>query len=132
MAQARGRYLGMELEIISPAEAKKIYPLLEEKHFLGAMYDAIEGHVDPYGVTHAYARAATMAGAEVVRQNRALDTKQRPDGSWGVTAERGRVHAGRVGNAGGLWAREVGRLVGIELPILAMEHQYFITEDLPE
>src|SRR5512140_143582 len=65
MAKARGRYLGMYLELISPAEAKKLYPLLEEKHFLGAMFDPIEGHVDPYGVTHAYAKAATMAGAEV-------------------------------------------------------------------
>src|SRR6478735_5365888 len=84
MAQARGRYLGMELDIISAAEAKKIYPLLEEKHFLGAMYDPIEGHVDPYGVTHAYAKAATLGGAEVVRQNRVLATTPRPDGTWDV------------------------------------------------
>ena len=54
MAKARGRYLGMELDLISVSEAKKLFPLLEEKHFVGAMYDPIEGHVDPYGVTHAY------------------------------------------------------------------------------
>ena len=61
MAVARGRYLGMDLELISPAEAKELYPLLEEKHFLGAIYDPIEGHVDPYGVTHAYAKSAQLA-----------------------------------------------------------------------
>ncbi len=132
MAVARGRYLGMDLELISASEAKKLHPLLEEKHFLGAIHDPIEGHVDPYGVTHAYAKSAQIGGAEIVRQNRVVDTKQRPDGTWDVITEHGTVHAEHVVNAGGLWAREVGRFVGLELPILAMEHQYFITEDLPE
>ncbi len=132
MAVARGRYLGMDLQLITPAEAKAMYPLLDEQHFLGAIYDPIEGHVDPYGVTHAYAKSAQLAGAEIVRQNRVIDTKQRADGTWDVVTEKGTVHAEHVVNAGGLWAREVGRFVGLELPILAMEHQYFITEDLPE
>jgi len=50
MAKARGRYLGMDLEIISPDEAAKLFPLMDKKHFLGAIYDPIEGHIDPYGV----------------------------------------------------------------------------------
>jgi dimethylglycine dehydrogenase len=132
MARARGRYLGMQLELLSVAEAKKIYPLLDEQHFVGAIYDPIEGHVDPYGVTHAYARSAQLAGAEIVRQTRVVDMKARPDGSWDLITEHGDVHAEHVVNAGGLWAREVGRMVGLELPVLAMEHQYLITEDLPE
>jgi dimethylglycine dehydrogenase len=88
--------------------------------------------VDPYGVTHAYAKAAQLAGAQIQRQTRVVDTKPRPDGSWDVITEHGNVHAEHVVNAGGLWAREVGRMVGLELPVLAMEHQYLITEDLPE
>jgi dimethylglycine dehydrogenase len=131
MTKARGRYLGMQLELLSVAEAKKIYPLLDEQHFVGAIYDPIEGHVDPYGVTHAYARSAQLAGAEIVRQTRVVDMKARPDGSWDLITERGNVHAEHVVNAGGLWAREVGRMVGLELPVLAMEHQYLITEDIP-
>jgi len=132
MAKARGRYLGMDLELLSVSEAKKIYPLMEEKHFLGAMYDPIEGHVDPYGVTHAYAKSAQIGGAEIVRQTRVVDLKQREDGTWDVITTHGNVHAEHVVNAGGLWAREVGRMVGLELPILAMEHQYLITDDIPE
>ena len=58
MAKARGRYLGMQLELLSVAEAKKIYPLLEESKFLGAMYDPIEGHVDPYGFSALFPVAA--------------------------------------------------------------------------
>ena len=132
MAKARGRYLGMQLELISVDEAAELFPLLNKKHFVGALYDPIEGHVDPYGVTQAYAKAAQIGGAEIVRQNRVTDLRQRADGSWDVITEKGNVHAEHVVNAGGLWAREVGRMVGLELPILAMEHQYLITEDLPQ
>ncbi len=132
MAKARGRYLGMDLEIISVDEAAKLFPLMEKKHFTGAMYDPIEGHVDPYGVTHAYAKSAQIGGAEIVRHTRVTDLKARADGSWDVITDHGNVHAEHVVNAGGLWAREVGRMVGIELPILAMEHQYLITGDMPE
>jgi dimethylglycine dehydrogenase len=132
MAQARGRYLGMELELRTAAEMKQICPLMDEKCFVGGLYDPIEGHVDPFGVTHAYAKAAQIGGAEIVRQTRVIDTGQRNDGSWDVVTDKGIVHAEHVVNAGGLWAREVGRMVGLELPVLAMEHQYLITEDLPE
>ncbi|HUO96647.1 MAG TPA: FAD-dependent oxidoreductase, partial [Steroidobacteraceae bacterium] len=132
MAKARGRYLGMELELISVEEAKRLFPLLEPRHFVGAMYDPIEGHVDPYGVTHAYAKSAQIGGAEVVRQTRVTDCRPRADGTWDVITDKGTVHAEHVVNAAGLWAREVGRMVGLELPILAMEHQYLITEDIPE
>ena len=65
MAQARGRYLGMDMEIISPAEAKAMFPLLEEQYFIGALFDRAEGHVDPTGVTRAYAGCARQAGAEI-------------------------------------------------------------------
>ena len=132
MTVARGRYLGMDLELIDMAETKKRHPLVDERHFVGAIYDPIEGHVDPYGVTHAYAKAAQIGGAEILRQNRVVDLKQRADGSWDVITEQGNVHAEHVVNAGGLCAREVGRMVGLELPILAMEHQYIITDDIPE
>ena len=132
MAKARGRYLGMDLDIISVDEAAKLFPLMDKKHFVGAMYDPIEGHVDPYGVTHAYAKSAQIGGAEIVRHTRVTDLKQRQDGTWDVITDHGNVHAEHVVNAGGLWAREVGRMVGLELPILAMEHQYLITGDMPE
>jgi len=131
MAKARGRYLGMELEVISVEEAAKLFPLMNQRHFVGALYDPIEGHVDPWGVTQAYAKAAQAAGAELVRHTRVLDLQARRDGSWDVITEGGNVHAEHVVNAAGLWAREVGRMVGLELPVLAMEHQYLITEDLP-
>src|SRR5215217_4354180 len=132
MAHARGRYLGMETELVSAAEAKRLMPLLDERYFVGGLYDPFEGHVDPSGVTYAYAKAARAKGAEISLRNRVIDTVLRPDGSWDVVTEQGTIRAEHVVNCGGLWAREVGRYVGLELPILAMEHMYLLTEDMPE
>jgi len=132
MARARGRYLDMELEIVSAKEAKEMLPLIEEKHFVGALWDPIEGHLDPSGTTHAYAKSARIGGAEIVLRNRVTDLTQNEDGSWNVVTEQGTIHAEHVVNCGGLWAREVGRMVGLELPVLAMEHMYLLTEDMPE
>ena len=133
MAQARGRYLGMNMEIISMAEAKEMNPLLEEKFFVGALYDEDEGSVDPYGVTHAYAICAKNRGAEVYLDTWVTDLQHRADGTWDVITDRDHtIHAEHVVNAGGLWAREVGRMAGIELPVLAMEHHYLMTEPMPE
>lgn len=131
-AHARGRYLGLDTELLSIDEAARRFPIMDKKHFVGALYDANEGHVDPSGVTQAYAKAARAAGAEVYRHNRVTELRQRPDGTWDVITEQGAIHAEHVVNVGGLWAREVGRMVGLELPLLAMQHQYLITEDMPE
>ena len=133
MAQARGRYLGMHMDIISVAEAKELNPLLEEKYFVGALHDPDEGSVDPYGVTHAYAICARNRGAEVYTDTWVTGLQQRADGTWDVITDRDHtIHAEHVVNAGGLWAREVGRMVGLELPVLAMEHHYLMTEPMPE
>jgi dimethylglycine dehydrogenase len=132
LAHAKGRYLGMDTELITPSEAKAMFPLMDEKNFVGAMWDPVEGHLDPSGTTHAYAKAARKLGAEIVLRNRVLELTQEPDGAWNVVTEQGTVRAEHVVNCGGLWAREVGRMVGIELPLLAMEHMYLLTEPMPE
>jgi len=130
---AKGKYLGMEgLELISPQEAAELMPLIDPQHFVGAMYDPIEGHVDPYGVTHAYAKAARKNGANYFTNTKVESLAQDPDGTWIVSTNHGTVKAEHVVNCGGLWAREIGRMVGLELPILAMEHMYLLTEDMPE
>jgi dimethylglycine dehydrogenase len=132
MAHARARYLGLETEMLSMAEAKKLNPLLEEKYFVGAMLDAADGNLDPEGTTHAYAKSAKIGGAEIYQGTRVTELRPRKDGSWDVISEKGNIHAEHVVNAGGLWAREVGRMVGLELPVLAMAHQYLVTDDMPE
>ena len=77
-------------------------------------------------------RPARKLGAEIVLRNRVVELTQEPDGTWNVVTEQGTVKAEHVVNCGGLWAREVGRMVGLELPLLAMEHMYLLTEPMPE
>ena len=132
MVHARGRYLGMDTELISVSEAAQKIPFLVEEHFVGALWDPVGGHVDPSGVTHAYAAAARMAGAEIYRNTWAHDIVANADDTWDVVTEEGTITCEHFVNCGGLWAREVGRMCGLELPILAMEHQYLVTEQLPE
>ena len=129
---SRARYLGMETEMISLAEAQQLNPLIDARYFIGALWRADGGHCDPSGTTHAYVKAARTLGASVERFTRVLSLTQRRDGSWDVLTDKGTVHAEQVVNCAGLWAREVGHMVGIELPVLAMEHHYLITEDVPE
>ena len=132
MACARGRYLGLDMHMLSPAECKRLFPMLDERYFVGGLYNDHDAHADPSGVTNAYATSAKLQGAEVFRHNRVVELKQRADGSWEVVTEKGTVHAEHVVNAAGLWGREVGRMVGLELPVLAMQHHYIITEAIPE
>ncbi len=131
MAHARARYLGLETALLTPAEAKKLLPLIEDRYFVGAMLDAADGNLDPYGTTHAYAKAARISGAEVYLQTRVTALARRHN-VWEIITDKGTIVAEHVVNAGGLWAREVGRMVGIELPVLAMEHMYLVTDDMPE
>ena len=132
MAHARARYLGLETSLLTPSEAKALLPLIEERFFVGAMLDAADGNLDPYGTTHAYAKAARIGGAEIHQQTRVTDLVRRPGGGWDVVTTQGTIVAEQVVNAGGLWAREVGRMVGLELPVLAMEHMYLVTDEMPE
>jgi len=129
---SRARYLGMETEMVSLTEARNLNPLIDTSHFIGALWRADGGHCDPAGTTHAYVKAAQQLGAQVERFTRVLSLTPRRDRSWDVLTDKGVIRAGHVVNCAGLWAREVGHMVGIELPVLAMEHHYLITEDLPE
>ena len=130
--RAKHRYMGLETEIVGPDEIARLSPVTNTRGLLGALYDPLDGHLDPSGTTQAYAKGARMLGADVVLRNPVRELRSRPDGSWDVVTEQGTVNAEHVVNAAGLWAREVGAMAGVYLPCHPMEHQYLVTEDLPE
>jgi dimethylglycine dehydrogenase len=132
LIHSRARYLKMQTELISVEEARRNNPLIAPEFFKGALWREDGGHVDPWLVTQAYVAAARAMGAEVQRHTKVTALSQRADGSWDVTTPAGRIHAEHVVNAGGLWAREVGRMVGLTIPLLAYEHHYIVTDPLPE
>jgi len=130
--RAKHRHMGLDTEIVGPEEISKLSPITNVEGVLGGLYDPLDGHLDPSGTTHAYAKAARLQGAEIYLRNRVTELKPRADGSWDVVTEQGTLHAEHVVNAGGLWAREVGAMAGVFLPLHPMEHQYIVTGDIPE
>ena len=130
--RAKHRYMGLETEIVGPEEIAKIAPITNLDGIIGALYDPLDGHLDPSGTTHAYAKAARMGGATIETHCKVIETNQRADGTWDVVTEKGTIHAEHIVNAGGLWAREVGAMAGVYLPLHPMEHQYIVTDDIAE
>jgi dimethylglycine dehydrogenase len=130
--RAKHRYMGLETEIVGPAEIAKIAPVTNTDGIIGALYDPLDGHLDPSGTTHAYAKAARMGGATIELHTKVEATTQRADGTWDVVTDKGTIHAEHIVNAAGLWAREVGAMAGIYFPLHPMEHQYIVTDDIPE
>jgi dimethylglycine dehydrogenase len=129
---ARHKTLGLDTHLVGPSEIRELCPIMDTRGVFGAIYDPMEGHLDPSGATHAFAKAARSNGAEIYRHTRVLALTLTGRGSWEVDTDQGSIEAEHVVNAGGLWAREVGRMVGIDLPLVPMEHHYLITEDLAE
>ncbi|NKB75883.1 MAG: FAD-dependent oxidoreductase [Gammaproteobacteria bacterium] len=130
--RAKHRYMGLDTHLVTPEEIKVLSPITNTEGIIGALYDPLDGHLDPSGTTHAYARAARKQGAEIILRNRVLELIPQTDGSWEVVTEQGNMYAEHVVNAAGLWAREVGEMVGIHLPLHPMEHQYLATEKIEE
>jgi len=130
--RAKHRFMGLDTEIVTPDEIAKIAPITNTNGIIGALYDPLDGHLDPSGTTHAYAKAARMGGAIIETHCMVRETNQRSDGTWDVVTDKGTIHAEHVVNAGGLWAREVGAMAGIYVPLHPMEHQYIVTDDIPE
>jgi len=130
--RSKARYMGLDQEFISLEEVKRKHPLIDPKKYLLALWDPIDGEVDPSGVTYAFAKSAKLHGGKYYTNTAVTDTQQKTDGSWDVITDKGNVNAEIIINAGGLWAREVGQLAGINLPVQPMEHHYLITESIPE
>ena len=130
--RAKHRYMGLDTAILTPAEVETMTDgMVNTKGILGALYDPLDGHLDPYGTTHAYAKAARMGGADIILHTRVLETNPTPEG-WEVVTDKGTITCEHLVNAGGLWAREVGAMAGVYLPLLPMAHQYLVTDDIPE
>jgi len=125
--------IGIEdCHLMTPAEIKDACPIMDVEGVLGGLWADREGYVDTTGTVHAYAAAAKQRGATVIEHNRVVELSQRADGSWDLVTEKGPIHAEHVVNAAGLWAKQVGRMAGVELPVAPLAHHYLVTESIPE
>ncbi len=129
---AKARRYGMNFYEVGRAEAERLHPLVDFDGIRCIMYEPDGGNVDPSGVTNAYAVGARQRGAEIHRFTPVTATEAQPDGTWIVRTDKGEVRTPWVVNAAGLWAREVAAMAGLQLPLIPTEHQYFVTETIPE
>mgnify|MGYP003674121256 CR=1 FL=1 len=128
--RSKARYMGLNQEFISPQEVAARHPLIDPKHYHAALWDDQDGDLDPSGATYAFAKAAKVHGAQYFTHTPVTGTTQRADGSWDVTTPRGSLNAEIIINCGGLWAREVGQMQGVNLPVQPMEHHYLLTDKI--
>ena len=130
--RSKARYMGLDQEFISTTEVAKRHPLIDPSRYLAALWDDLDGDIDPSGATYAFAKSALVHGAQYFTHTAVIETNQKLDGSWDVVTASGTINAELIVNCGGLWAREVGHMVGLNLPVQPMEHHYLITETIPE
>jgi len=129
---AMGELAGLRLEMVDNARLRELYPFLDTDGLLGGMWDPDDGHIDPTSVTNAMAAGARQGGATIVRNNPVSAIEQQPDGRWKVTTEQGVINAGIIVNAAGFRANEVAGMVGHQLPMTSMEHQFVVTDNVAE
>ena len=126
------RAMDTEAYLVTPEQAAEMVPIIDPAGLQGGLFDPNEGNLDPHGATHAYAGAARKRGADVIQHNRVLELTKLQTGEWQLETEQGAITATHIVNAGGLWARKVGRMVGVDHPLVPMQHHYLVTEDVPE
>ncbi|MYJ86150.1 MAG: FAD-dependent oxidoreductase [Rhodobacteraceae bacterium] len=124
--------MGIEdVRLVTPEEAVSLCPIMSGEGILGGLWADREGYIDTTGTVQAYAKAAKLHGAEVIEGNRVLELNPVSEG-WQVVTKKGTITCEHVVNAAGLWAKQVGRMAGIELPVSPLAHHYLLTETIPE
>lgn len=123
---------GFPCDVISPDQAKELWPLMNVDDVLGAIHLPMDGMASPVDVTQALAKGARMGGAQIIEGVKVLDMKIRDGKAAGVITEQGDIDAEYVVNCSGMWAREFGKKAGVNVPLHAAEHFYVVTENMPD
>jgi dimethylglycine dehydrogenase len=129
-SMARG--MGVDFEVLDAAECARRHPLISTENLLGGLWDPSDGDIDPAQLCQALARRARRAGAEVYRNTPVTGLTQHKDDSWTVHTSQGEIACEVVVNACGYRVNEVGKMMGVHHPVMSMEHQYFVTDDIPK
>jgi len=126
------RTIGVNVEFLTPEEVRAIWPFAVTDGLLGAIRHPDDGYIQPADLTQALAKGARARGAEIKRYTTVQDIEQRPSGEWLVKTDKGDIACEHVVTASGSFARRVGAMVGLEIPVVPVEHQYIVTEAHPD
>ncbi|AGT07296.1 GcvT family protein [Paracoccus aminophilus] len=122
---------GMEYDLLGPDRIRELYPFLETHGVKGALYDPLDGDIDPAQLTQAFAKGARDMGARIERFCSVISVRRESE-EWVVETDKGEIRATYVVNAAGYRAQELGRMFGREVPMMVMSHQYILFEEIPE
>ena len=124
--------IGVPFEMITPNEIAALWPLCNTDGLVGALFHPHDGHVAPADVTMALAKGARDGGAEINRRTKVTGIERTGGGEWRVKTDQGDIACEHVVTATGSWAREIAAMVGLDLPVIPVEHQYLLTDEIPE
>ncbi len=124
------RCFGLEVEVITPADARSIWPLLNTDDLVGAVFLPKDGQLNPMDVAQAIARGAKMGGASIYEHTKVTAIHREGGRVTGVATDQGDIVAEYVVNCGGMWGREIGEMCGVNVPLHAAEHFYIVTEPI--
>ncbi|MEI8177351.1 FAD-dependent oxidoreductase [Aestuariivirga sp.] len=123
--------IGVKVNMLTPAQLKEIWPLCETDGLLGAIQHPDDGYIQPADLTQAMAKGARSRGAEIYRNTTVTGIEQKPNGEWIVKTDQGDIICEHVVSATGNFARKTGAMVGLDVPVIPVEHQYIVTEPHP-
>lgn len=123
--------IGIKVNMLTPAQIKEIWPLCETDGLLGAIQHPDDGYIQPADLTQAMAKGARSRGAEIYRNTTVTGIEQKPNGEWVVKTDQGDITCEHVVSASGNFARKTGAMVGLDIPVIPVEHQYIVTEPHP-
>ncbi|MEM7209269.1 MAG: FAD-dependent oxidoreductase [Pseudomonadota bacterium] len=126
-----GKFTGYDFTVFDADELYDFHPLAEKGDgLIGGIYEPLDGHVDPSQATHAMAAAAKSRGAQIVRNNPVEKIERTAQNHWRLVTRQGVIEANTIVNAAGTWCREIGDMMGVDLPVVPMLHQYLVTEGI--
>src|SRR5580658_2958482 len=123
--------IGVEVKFLKPQELKEIWPLCNVEGIIGAIQHPEDGYIQPADLTQALARGARDRGTEINRQTTVIAIERLPSSEWKVLTDKGDIVCEHVVSASGNFARQTGRMVGINVPVIPVQHQYIVTEQHP-
>lgn len=124
--------IGVTVDFLTPDEVKEIWPLCQTDGLVGAIQHPEDGYIQPADLTQALAKGARDGGAEIYRNTVVTAIAQKANGEWLVTTDKGEITCEHVVSATGNFARKTGAMVGLDIPVIPVEHQYLVTEPHPE
>jgi dimethylglycine dehydrogenase len=128
---ATARTIGIDVRFLTPEEIGTLWPLCDTEGLVGGIFHPEDGYIQPADLTQALAKGARARGATIYRNTAVLNIEQATSGGWVVETDKGSITCDHVISATGNYARKTGEMVGLDVPVIPVEHQYIVTEPHP-